>query len=189
MIKFITRFLVFYFSLFAGTISLINAQGEGNVWVFGNHNGLDFNQSPPAFIQTSSQSLESSASICDAAGNLIFYTNGNTVWNAEGDVVQDGTGLLGNGGSGGLPASTTQGVNIVKSIANPNQYYVFVLSSAEEWAGGNTSYLRYSVVDMSTNNGEGAVLPTQKNIILDSNTSEKMALTTGLGCSYWLLIH
>src|SRR5690606_7508691 len=66
---------------------------------------------------------------------------------------------------------------------------VFVLSSAEEWAGGNTSYLRYSVVDMSTNNGEGAVLPTQKNIILDSNTSEKMALTTGLGCSYWLLIH
>src|SRR5690606_35888995 len=116
-----------------------NAQGEGNVWVFGNHNGLDFNQSPPAFIQTSSQSLESSASICDAAGNLIFYTNGNTVWNAEGDVVQDGTGLLGNGGSGGLPASASHGVHMVRAIASPNRYCVCALRSAEDWAGGNTS--------------------------------------------------
>src|SRR5690606_32589068 len=177
-----SRFLVLYFFLFLGTISLSNAQGEGNIWVFGNHNGLDFNQNPPAFIQTSNESLEGSASICDAAGNLIFYTNGNTVWNAGGNVVQDGTGLLGNGGWQGIPGSAGQGVSIVKSIANPNQYYVFVLSSAEESGGSNLSYLRYSIVDMSANNGDGAVLPTQKNIILDSNTSEKMTVTTGLGC-------
>src|SRR5690606_28167847 len=112
-----------------------------------------------------------------------------TVWNAGGNVVQDGTGLLGNGGWQGIPGSAGQGVSIVKSIANPNQYYVFVLSSAEESGGSNLSYLRYSIVDMSANNGDGSVLPTQKNIILDSNTSEKMTVTTVLGCSYWLLIH
>lgn len=166
------------------------AQGEGNVWTFGNHNGLDFNQNPPVFFQSSNVSLEGCASIADASGNLLFYSNGNTVWDAAGNVMPNGTGLLGNGAWIGIPGSSSQGVSIVKSVQNAQQYYVFVLDAAEDINPFNyPGYLRYSVVDMSLNGGLGDVIPAQKNIMLDTAMSERMTVTKGVGCSYWLLTH
>lgn len=166
-------------------------QGENNVWTFGNHNGLNFNSGTPVFFQSSNVSLEGSASVSDAGGNLIFYSNGNTVWNASGAAMPNGTGLLGNGLGMGIPGSCAQGVAIVRSVANNSQYYVFTLDAAEDVSGGVNApgYLRYSVVDMSLNGGNGDVLPALKNIHLDTFMSEKMMVTRGPGCSYWLVAH
>lgn len=57
------------------------AQKEGYVWAFGANAGLDFNTLPanPATINTAGNSIEGTGSICDGAGNLLFYTNGLTV--------------------------------------------------------------------------------------------------------------
>lgn len=167
-----------------------SAQGENNVWTFGNHNGLNFNSGSPVFFQSSNVSLEGCASVSDAAGNLLFYSNGNNVWDASGAVMPNGSGILGNGSWLGIPGSCTQGVAIIKSVANNSQYYLFVLDAAEDFMGPSyPGYLRYSVVDMSLNGGSGDVLPAQKNIYLDTAMSEKMTVTRGIGCSYWLVAH
>jgi len=162
------------------------SQGENNVWTFGNHNGLNFNSGAPVFFQSSNVSLEGCASVSDAAGNLLFYSNGNTVWDALGAVMPNGNGIQGNGMGMGIPGSCAQGVAIARSVANNDQYYLFVLDAAED---GGPGYLRYSVVDMSLNGGNGDVLATQKNIYLDTGMSEKMTITRGPECSYWLVTH
>ncbi len=169
------------------------AQNENSVWAFGYHNGLNFNTSPPTFFQTNQEALEGCSSVADGAGNLLFYSNGNDVWTATGTVMPNGSGILGNGpGIAGLAlGSCAQGVAIVKSLSNNNQYYLFVLDAAEQVTGGinDPGYLRYSVIDMSLNMGAGDVVAGQKNITLDTFMSEKMTVTKGAGCYYWVVAH
>lgn len=169
-----------------------NAQNENNVWAFGYNNGLNFNTSPPTFFQTNLEALEGCASVADGAGNLLFYSNGNDVWDATGVVMPNGSGILGNGPgiAGTALGSCAQGVAIVKSVSNNNQYYLFVLDAAEQINGTTEpGYLRYSVIDMSLNMGAGDVVAGQKNITLDSFMSEKMTVTKGAGCYYWVVAH
>ncbi len=173
-------------------INNLMAQGENNVWTFGNHNGLNFNTTPPTFFQSSNVSLEGCASISDATGNLLFYSNGNDVWTAAGVVMPNGSGILGNGlwPAYNIPGSCAQGVAIIKSVSNSNQYYLFTQDAAEQIGGPNSpGYLRYSLVDMSLNGGDGDVVATEKNIVLDSFMSEKMTVAKGAGCYYWLISH
>ncbi len=166
------------------------AQGEDKMWTFGHHNGLNFNNTPPTFFQSSTIGIEGCASICDAAGNLLFYSNGNDVWNAAGTVMPNGTGILGNGSAGFAPCSSAQGAAIVRSLSNTNQFYLFTLDASEQMNPPfNPGYLRYSVIDMSLNGGTGDVVASQKNIVLDTSTCEQMVLTKGAGCYYWLVAH
>ena len=184
-------FLFFLCVLFL--ITKLNAQGENNVWTFGHNNGLDFNTTPPSFFQTNSVSIEGSASVSDAGGNLLFYSNGNDVWTATGAVMPNGSGILGNGPYTifNIPilGSCAQGVAIIQSVSNTNQYYLFTLDAYEQINATMPGYLRYSLVDMSLNGGNGDVIATQKNIIIDSFMTEKMTVTKGAGCYYWLLSH
>lgn len=165
-------------------------QGENNVWTFGHNNGLNFNNTPPTFFQSSNVSIEGCASVCDAAGNLLFYSNGNDVWNATGAVMPNGSGILGNGSAGFAPCSSAQGAAIVRSLSNNNQYYLFTLDASEQINPFNyPGYLRYSLIDMTLNGGTGDVVPGQKNIILDTAMTEQMTIVKGAGCYYWLLSH
>lgn len=57
------------------------AQGEANIWYFGNKAGLDFNSgSPVALTDGQIESEEGCATISDANGHLLFYTDGVSVW-------------------------------------------------------------------------------------------------------------
>jgi hypothetical protein len=180
----------FFCTLFLILPFIAMAQGQNNMWTFGHNNGLNFNTTPPTFFQSSNLSTEGCASVADSLGNLLFYSNGNTVWNTTGAVMPNGNGILGNGpAAGGLPASCAQGVAIIQLPANHKQYYLFTLDASEDIFGSYTGYLRYSLIDMTLNGGTGDVVAAQKNIVLDEAMSEKMTVTKGAGCYYWLLTH
>jgi len=171
---------------------MVTAQQENNIWHFGMGYKLDFTTGAPVLGTSNVQVIEGVASVCDGTGSLLFYTSGQTVWDKNGNVMPNGTGLLGNGGGigGSTPGSASQGVAIVKSVANTSQYYLFTLDAFEEFTfGNNDGRLRYSVIDMSLNGGLGDVVATQKNIVLDSLQSEKMVVIKGTDCNYWLLTH
>jgi gliding motility-associated-like protein len=182
------------FFLLASILSTcVYAQHENNIWKFGFNYGLDFSSGNPVAGTSSMQSLEGCASVCDGTGKLLFYSNGNNIWDKNNNVMPNGSGIIGNQAAfWGISGSATQGVAIVRSLSNPLQYYLFVLDAFEQLniiVDTNGSCLRYSLIDMSLNNGLGDVVPGQKNIILDSSLSEKMTVTTGNNCNYWLLTH
>ena len=65
---------------------------------------------------------EGSSSISDSNGQLLFYTDGVTVWDKNNAVMQNGTGLMGNG-------SSTQSALIVPCTCD--KYFIFTTDAAE----------------------------------------------------------
>ncbi len=97
---------------------------------------------------------EGCSSISDRFGNLLFYSDGTTVWNRNHIVMQNGNGLFGD-------SSSTQSAIIVPKPDDQNIYYIFTVDNALD---GNNFGLNYSIIDISLDGGFGAV--TEKNINL-----------------------
>lgn len=176
--------IILLFLHLLGAINLLHAQQLNNQWRFGNNRGINFNTTPPTAVNTSAiGTSEGCASVADPiSGQLLFYTDGVTVWNSTNVVMQNGSGLM--GGSTFLPSSTTAAI-ICPRPGNSQQYYIFTIDEQ-----GSTNGLRFSVVDMSLQGGLGAVVAGQKNILLYNTLSEKLQIIPhSNGTSLWVLTH
>lgn len=160
------------------------AQGENNVWLLGDRFGLDFNGGVdvPKHFLNAAEGREGLAAICDKEGKLLFYSNGQFVWDKNHNVMPNSIGLLGN-----CENSSSHGTTIFPFIDDSNKYYIFTTDALE--CVYNQMYLRYSVIDMSLNGGLGDIDNSRKNIILDSFISESILITKGDDCFFWLLAH
>src|SRR6476620_12123887 len=135
------------------------AQKQTNFWYFGTLAGLDFNSGVPVALTNSPVNTnEGTAVISDAAGNLLFYTDGMQVWDKTNTQMPNGSGLFGD-------ISTTQSALIIPDPGNSNLFYIFTIDDE----GGD---LYYSVVNMTLNSGNGDV--TTKNVLLLSGMTEKL---------------
>jgi hypothetical protein len=175
---------------------LLHAQYE-NVWVFGHlitagtGDKIDFNGSSPAIAPiTYSSPGKATASVSDANGQLLFYTEGDTIWSKNSVIMPNGKGLTGLGNAGwGYDATnnTNQGALIVPMPGNSNKYYVFSLTDQSYGSAlGAAGYLYYSIVDVSLNNGNGDVVAGQKGIFIDSGFTESMTGVGGNSCNIWI---
>ena len=159
-------------------------QYQANNWVIGDSAGLNFNSGIPISIESNIFSWEASASISDNDGNLLFYTNGQKVWNKLHEVMPNGDslniGVLTSRGS-----SMTQGVIILPDPSDKMLYYIFHLQQNDD---ESLFGLDYSKVNMSLNEGSGDV--TEKNIqIYFEPVFEKMyAVKHANGRDWWLII-
>jgi len=161
---------------FGGSTVTSNGK-EGNVWYFGYNAGLDFNSgSPIALTDGQLYTLEGCASISDNNGDLLFYTDGMTVYDRNHIIMSNGTGLLGNN-------SSSQSGIIVKKPGSVSIYYIFTSDGVSGASGG----VAYSEIDMSLNNGFGDVTSI-KNVVLFPNACEKI---TGIlhqnGTDFWIV--
>ncbi len=161
------------------------AQKENNIWTMGYHAGLDFNSGSAVPVTNSMVTIGSSASICDASGNLMFYTSGDSVWDKNGHAMPNGYDLI-------APYTAIKGnALIVPVINNPNQYYVFTHEGVDNILAGDVGAGRffYSKIDMTLNGGLGDVISTEKGIFLDSSLSDKVIAVAGNDCNMWVLTH
>ncbi|RWW99644.1 T9SS type B sorting domain-containing protein [Flavobacterium cerinum] len=156
-----------FLCLFFSCLSLSYAQEIGPVWYFGNNAGLDFNSGVPVVLTNGALvSDEGCATLTDANGQIMFYTNGNTVWNKDHVVMDNGTGLFGN-------VSSAQGVVIVQRPGSNTIFYVFTVDTQPVDAGYKG--LRYSEVDMTLDSGLGAVT-SNKNIFIATAIGEMLTI-------------
>jgi hypothetical protein len=58
------------------------SQNQNKKWFFGALAGLDFMTTPPTILTGGMNTIEGCASIADAAGNTLFYTDGANVYNS-----------------------------------------------------------------------------------------------------------
>ena len=159
------------------------AQKETWHWYFGNKAGIDFS-SGFAVADTNGKmnGYEGCSTISDSTGNLLFYTNGLTVWNKNHQIMDNGTLLFGS-------FSSTQSSIIVKHMGNDSIYYIFTLDSHLNYTTTPSDHkgFRYSLVDVNANNGLGKVLV--KNILITNNNCEQFtAVKHCNGRDMWLII-
>jgi len=150
----------------------------GDNWYFGNQAAISFASGVPVALTNSNMSAaEGSASISDPTGNLLFYTNGQTVYDNTHNVMQNGLGLTGS-------QISAQSAIIVPQPQNDSLYYIFTVSN---WTDPSVT-LRYSIVNINANNGQGAVI--SKNVTLHSPVAERVTATYHANCQdIWIVSH
>uniref|UniRef100_UPI003216AE3E gliding motility-associated C-terminal domain-containing protein n=1 Tax=uncultured Draconibacterium sp. TaxID=1573823 RepID=UPI003216AE3E len=72
--------------------NLTNAQNEASVWPLGSNKKINF-QSGYFEVKDSELNDSYTASICDKDGNLLLYSDGQTIWNAKNEILINGTNL------------------------------------------------------------------------------------------------
>ncbi len=154
--------------------TIVTAQPEAETWYFGIGAGIDFTSGKPEMISGPLKTNEGCSIFCDRFGNPMFFTDGQTIWNRENKVMQNGTGLMGH-------PSSTQSAVVVEIPSNKNLYYVVTALNV-----GRNQGLNYSLVDMSLDNGLGAVV--NKNVNLHDRIHEKITVcATPDYKTYWLI--
>jgi|688.fasta_scaffold54137_4 gliding motility-associated-like protein len=157
------------------------SQEEASTWYFGQNAGLKF-LSDGTVLPLSNGLLtteEGCSVISDTNGNLLFYTDGRTVWDRNHLVMPNGNYFGGTGLYGDI--SSTQSGIIIPKPGSSNLYYIFTVdephhenaavypnafsgSYIEPGSGdvpsmddGKNNGLNYSVVDLSITGNNGSI--------------------------------
>ncbi|WP_047415859.1 T9SS type B sorting domain-containing protein [Cellulophaga sp. Hel_I_12] len=168
--------LTIFIFLLAST--LVFSQKEAAIWYFGENAGLDFNSGTPvALTDGALNTMEGCSTISDPDGNLLFYSDGSTVWNRNHQIMLNGTGLLGSDDS-------TQTAMIVPKPQDPNIYYIFTV----DFESGSNG-MNYSEVDITLDGGLGAITALKNINLLPSSTEKVTAVKNANGEDIWVLGH
>lgn len=148
---------------------------------------LDFRYDPPVVLSTQAKdSRECAASICDADGNLLFYSNGGVsptgpwpggVFKPDHNFMQGGQ-MVDSGGC----VSSSMGAMILPDPAGitptNRKYYLFTKDCLESTFSTihYNSGLTYAIIDMNASNGAGAVISKYNQLVpYHAITSHKTA--------------
>lgn len=200
--------ILILFVLLTLQVRLTIAQGVDNLWIMGydhatglpyGNTNIDFNTgSPSIYYQNREISFaRCSASICDSLGDLLFFTNGFFILNANNDTILNGayldTGAVMNSWIN-IGSPVPQGVFIIPKPKSNSEYYLFH-EMAEIADVPNVSQLQpldlfYSLVDMNADNGKGAVIARQVPVFSDTLF---VGGITGVkhanGRDWWVIVH
>lgn len=166
-----------------------NAQYTNWNWTFGDSCGIKFNAAGiDSFYQTSVNARGTCVSISDSVGQLLFYASSahylsyiSATTNQFGVVNRRDHQVMQNG----LSIKTSLWYHEMVLVPDPgvsNQFYLFTAGINSNTNPG----LRYSLIDLSQNNGLGAV--TQKNVMLDPHPINDglLAIRHGNGRDWWI---
>lgn len=137
------------------------AQNETNNWYFGGYSSLDFNNGQINIQYDSNMTTPAGcSSISDRDGNLMFYTNGETVWNKNHEIMENGEDL-------NAEITNNQSCIIIPDPNDDNIY--FILTTRISQSGGG---IFYSKVEFNNDNTLGVI--TDKNILITTSSTERI---------------
>lgn len=162
-------FVLFSLTFLILSSSMSYAQPELNHWHFGEGIGLDFNGGDPVveFSNTNTGLDQCPATISDEAGNLLLYCDGTNVYNADHEIVDNGT------------FDTPSSENLlVQDPGSEVRYFLFRSFAGE---------VNYSVVDITLDDGNGGIAPEDKDIAFHTEESELVSAVNDSGSIVWII--
>ena len=158
--------------LLAFSSTCLFSQNETNHWYFGKHAGLNFaSKISQVLFDGRMIAPAGCASISDLDGNLLFYTDGNIVWNKNHSIMVNGFQIGGD-------IEVAQNSIIVPVTGNTGIYYIFTVG----FRG-----FSYSVVDINSQGGLGEVIEKSHILILGNGIGKISAVHHDDGQSIWVM--
>ncbi len=174
----------FLFTIFIYFLILVFESESSNissVWYFGKNAGIDFNNTnsePTPLFGGQIESYEGCASISDESGNLLFYTNGQHIWDREHTKLNPNR-IIGN------PSSTMTA--LVPVPDNDSIYYALTVDYAGNY--GLPRGFTCTHLNINLRGGKGGI-SWQQDTIANEFLTEKMAITKHAnGRDYWIVLH
>lgn len=144
-----------------------------NQWVFGAGAGVDFNGGASPTSGFANDNKEGCASVSDEQGNLLFYTDGVSVWDSENQLRVNG--LLGS-------ESSSNSAIILRDLTAKDSYYIFTTSGS---SGGNH---HLAGVKLNTDTWQAVLLNDQLPSGEGLSPTEKLVAFSFPNCKgYWVL--
>lgn len=155
------------------------SQKETNNWIFGLSNWMDFNTDPVTVDITPNFNFfaeRSSVSMSDEEGNLLFYSDGFSIFDKNHGVMLNGI-IQAN-------TSVTHPIFVIPKPGSDQSYYMIINSSG--FAG---PFLHWIEIDLTLNGGLGDVVPDVGEIILDNPTGKITAVLHANLTDIWVVSH
>jgi len=185
-------------------VQLVYAQKHDNIWFFGAGGG---NQSPsndsfgitlldftphgfPLVINRQdigANFFTTNATFCDSAGNLLFYTNGDHIYNRNHQIMSGGNHLATN--IDGWGYRLPQGAIALPYPGHLNQY-VLITIEKKNIPGRVFGWNLFShTIDIGLNGGLGAVTQKRNLLLQDTVTYGMLAATKHAnGRDWWFIV-
>ena len=145
---------------------LVLSQNETSNWYFGKNAGINFKNTQETVLKNGAMNTPAGcSSISDRNGNLLFYTNGKTVWNKNHEIMKNGTNLAAD-------ITNSQTSIIIPKPNDNNTYFIFLTREKKSTNPLLTSGLFYAQVEFSNQNPLGEV--TIKSTRLLNTTTERI---------------
>ncbi len=144
------------------------SQKQANIWYFGQGAGVDFNFSPPrALTDGILYTLEGCSTFSNSDGELLFYSDGTTVYDKNHNIMNytngnPGNNLLGN-------SSAAQSGMIIPKPLNNDIYYLFTVTDNNSTTGFNVY-----TIDMSLNGGNGQLIDEDGDGVFFSTVTSRI---------------
>jgi gliding motility-associated-like protein len=166
-------------------------QGEANNWVFGINLTLDFSTSPPSVIykgqtQGNGGTSESTTSISDKNGNLLFASCGTTIFDKDFNSVYSGLRTT---------IDATQGNLVIPVPGTTNQYYISTVDAVTTaccgsgCTNGTNRGHNYSKITLNGANTVDAGSIGGNVNLTANNVTEMQAACPSDHETYWLINH
>lgn len=154
----------------------LQAQKETSNWLFGDRNWLSFYPTVQTKDSCNTNFDEPCSSISDRFGNLIFYSNGEFVYNKYHRIIKNGDGLLGDW-------SASEGCVFVQMPERDSFFYIFTNDVALQNNG-----LCYSIIKLHNNPDSSEII--EKNIKIASKMCESISVIHHQNGFYkWIVVH
>ncbi|WP_299161951.1 T9SS type B sorting domain-containing protein [uncultured Tenacibaculum sp.] len=170
------KLLFIFFPLFCFS------QNETNNWYFGDKGGIYFNKGEISILNNSQMNTpEGCSTISDINGDLLFYTNGQTVWNKNHEIMENGEGLASD-------KENTQTSIIIPKPGSKENFYLFTTKISNSTSPLLAQGIYYTEIEISNKYPLGKVL--FKYIRLIGGSSEKIsAVHHADGKSIWVMTY
>jgi PKD repeat protein len=150
-----------------------------NKWYFGFEAGIDFNQQPPVALTDGVMNApEGCTAVSDRNGEILFYTDGETVYGRTGEIL---------GQFIGGDQTATMSVIAVPFPQDETMYYIF--TTREVYNSDDDYYVSYSILDIKEITGADPGQVMLDNLPLFEKSTERITALGGYGNNAVLVAH
>ncbi len=159
---------------------MISQGVHDQIWYLNDSYRINWTSGSPVVEQIgqTSKDVEHVSTYTNSNGDVVLYSDGETLRNYLHHITPNGDDLLGSN-------SSSNSAIFVPSPSNLDQLYLFYTQGIES----SSPQMLYSIIDLRADGGKGDIIEEYKNVKVLDGIGEYLTVTKGDCGSIWIISH